>query len=54
MDWAEVRPRVFTRIQRMFSLPVHYNKTNVGLKGTQLDCGTAARWIVNTLGGEAG
>lgn len=50
VDWGSALPVVFTRIQKMFCLPVHYNKTNVGYKGQQLDSNTAARWIVNTLG----
>ena len=44
LDWGPHLPVVFTRIQKMFGLPVHYNKTNVGSKGLQLDSGTAARW----------
>ena len=41
---------VFTRVQKMFSLPVHYNKINVAHKGSALDTATAAKWIVSTLG----
>ena len=52
VDWSNYMPVIFTRVQKMFSLPVHYNKTNVGNKGMSLDSTTAARWIVNTLGGE--
>jgi proteasome activator subunit 4 len=51
VDWGPALPVVFTRVQKMFGLPVHYNKTNVGYKGQQLDSNTAARWVVNTLGG---
>jgi len=53
VDWSKYMPIIFTRVQKMFSLPVHYNKTNVGHKGMSLDCSTAARWIVNTLGGQS-
>ena len=51
IDWSPLLPVVFTRIQKMFGLPVHYNKTNVGYKGQQLDSHTAARWVVATIGG---
>jgi len=53
VDWSAYMPVIFTRVQKMFSLPVHYNKTNVGHKGMSLDSSTASRWIVNTLGGES-
>eukprot|EP00092_Neocalanus_flemingeri_P031411 GFUD01034116.1.p1 GENE.GFUD01034116.1~~GFUD01034116.1.p1 ORF type:complete len:1998 (+),score=527.07 GFUD01034116.1:71-6064(+) len=53
VDWSLYMPVIFTRVQKMFSLPVHYNKTNVGNKGMSLDSSTAAYWIVNTLGGES-
>jgi len=53
VDWSKYMPVIFTRVQKMFSLPVHYNKTNVGHKGMALDSTTAARWIVNTLGGKS-
>ena len=43
-------PVIFTRVQKMFSLPVHYNKINVGNKGALLDSSTAAKWITYTLG----
>ena len=51
VDTSDLLPCVFTRVQKMFGLPVHYNKTNVGYRGQQLDSGTAARWIVATIGG---
>ena len=50
IDWSSCLPVIFTRVQKMFSLPVHYNKINVGNKGAQLDSSTAAKWITYTLG----
>ena len=50
IDWSECLPVVFTRVQKMFSLPVHYCKINVGSKGALLDSSTAAKWITYTLG----
>ena len=41
---------IFTRVQKMFSLPVFYSKINVGHKGASLDSATAAKWIINTIG----
>jgi proteasome activator subunit 4 len=51
IDWEPYLPAMFARVLKMFNLPVRYNKTSVGGKGTQLDSQTAARWIVSTLGG---
>ncbi len=51
VDWEPYLPVMFARVLKMFNLPVRYNKTSVGGKGTLLDSQTAARWIVNTLGG---
>ena len=51
IDWEPYLPVIFARVQKMFSLPVCYNKTSVGGKGALLDSQTAARWIVQTLGG---
>lgn len=53
IDWSTYMPVIFTRVQKMFSLPVHYNKTNVAHKGMSLDSNTAAKWIVNTIGGNS-
>ena len=50
IDWSSCMAVVFTRVQKMFSLPVHYNKINVAHKGSALDTATAAKWIVSTLG----
>ena len=43
-------PVIFTRVLKMFSLPVYYSKINVGHKGVSLDSSTAAKWIIYTLG----
>ena len=53
IDWKPYLPFMFARIQQMFHLPVLFNKTSVGGKITVLDSSSAARWIVNTLGGES-
>ena len=45
---------IFSRIQRIFNLPVFYKKTNVGSKCTPADVVTVCRWIVSTLGGWSG
>ena len=50
IDWSCCLPVIFTRVQKMFSLPVYYSKINVGHKGTSLDSATAAKWIINTIG----
>ena len=50
IDWSECMPVIFTRVLKMFSLPVYYNKINVGHKGVSLDSSTAAKWIIYTLG----
>ena len=50
IDWSSCLPVIFTRVQKMFSLPVYYSKINVGHKGTSLDSSTAAKWIINTIG----
>ena len=51
VDWEPYLPVMFARVIKMFNLPVRYNKTSVGGKGTLLDSQTAARWIVGALGG---
>jgi proteasome activator subunit 4 len=52
LNWEPYLPLIFARVQKMFNLPVHYNKTSVASgRGGQLDSQTAARWIVSTLGG---
>jgi len=51
IDWTPISPVIFNRIQKMFDLPVHYQKTNVGNRGILLSSETSCRWVVNTLGG---
>ena len=53
IDWSSCMSVIFTRVQKMFSLPVYYNKINVGHKGSSLDSSTAAKWIINTLGNDS-
>ena len=50
IDWSSCLPVIFTRVLKMFSLPVYYSKINVGHKGVSLDSSTAAKWIIYTLG----
>ena len=50
IDWSCCMADIFTRVQKMFSLPVFYSKINVGHKGASLDSATAAKWIINTIG----
>ena len=50
IDWSVCLPVIFTRVLKMFSLPVYYSKINVGHKGVSLDSSTAAKWIIYTLG----
>ena len=51
INWNSYLPLMFARIQKMFHLPVVFNKTNVGGKACTIDCNAAARWIVSTIGG---
>ena len=45
IDWTPHTPVIFTRIHRMFNLPVHFQKTNVGSKGIMLDSQSACRSV---------